>query len=208
MTEATWHRAGRALLGSWPERVASWGEEGIAAYVEELQARGVSADAALTAIRSCPADQRFPPSAPELAALARRDPSQPTGAELLTLIYGRCGVLRARPAYPDGGWSGNEFSVERDDVQQARAFELHPLLGAFVRAYGLDRLRMLQIDDPDWGEKHRRDLTADWERFVEANEGREVASLVAGRRGDGLRKLDPLRALSAARGASHLELAS
>jgi hypothetical protein len=78
VTDTDWKPVATALLGSWPSQVASWGREALAAYVAELEARGVRPEAALVAIRSCPAEQKFPPSAPELAALARRDPSRPT----------------------------------------------------------------------------------------------------------------------------------
>jgi hypothetical protein len=196
MSEATWQAVGRALLGSWPERVTTWGKNGIAAYVEELQARGVTPDAALVAIRLCPAGQAFPPSAPQLAGLTRRDPGRPTWPEAYQLIYGPRGVLRARPPYPPGGWNGNELEVAQDELAMERAFAFHPLLGAFIRSQGLKRLRLLEVDDPEYGELRRRELGEDWDRFAEANEGREVASLVAGRSGDGrLTRLDPLAAL-------------
>ena len=58
MTEVTWSRVARALLGRWPNQVAQWGEEGIAAYIEELQADGLTPDVALVALRSCPATQK------------------------------------------------------------------------------------------------------------------------------------------------------
>jgi len=40
----------RALLGSWPQQVSGWGQEGIAAYLSELEARGVEPDALLARI--------------------------------------------------------------------------------------------------------------------------------------------------------------
>jgi hypothetical protein len=185
MTEATWHRAGRALLGSWPERVTSWGEEGIAAYVEELEARGVTPAAALVAIRSCPAGQKFPPSAPELAALARHDPSRPTFDEAYRMIYGPGGTL----------------GFKRSGVQ------ISPWVTAFVERYGVERLRLLEVDG-DYGNLVRKDLRQSWEQFLEATEGREVAALATGRRSE-LGSFDPLSAFAAAAGAtgSSLELA-
>ena len=82
-----------ALIGSWPSQVNSGGRETIAAYVAELEARGVSPDAALVAIRS--SDGEFPPSAGKLAAAARTDPSAPTFDELLGGLYAPGGVVRA-----------------------------------------------------------------------------------------------------------------
>lgn len=61
----------RSLLGSWPGTVSAWGREAIAAYIEALEARGLVAESVLLAIRSWPAAE-FPPSAPSLAAGARR----------------------------------------------------------------------------------------------------------------------------------------
>src|SRR5690242_13937852 len=84
-----------ALLGTWPQHVAKWGDQGIAAYLAELAARDVTPDSAIVAIRSCPASQTYPPSAAELAALAHRDPSTPTFIEMVRLVFGSRGVLAA-----------------------------------------------------------------------------------------------------------------
>ncbi|MGD0386956.1 MAG: hypothetical protein ABSB73_12590, partial [Solirubrobacteraceae bacterium] len=128
MSDTTWTNIAEALLGSWPDRVSEWGPQAITAYTVELRARGVTAAAALTAIRRC--ETRFPPSAGQLAALARRDPSTPTATEAYTAIYGPRGVLKARPPYPEGGWAGNELQVARDQLALARADGVSPLLGA------------------------------------------------------------------------------
>lgn len=174
MTEpTTWPRVGRALLGSWPERVASWGEEGIAAYVEELQARAVTPDAALVAIRSCPATQKFPPSAPELAALSHNDPERPTPEEMYQQVYGPGGV----------------FGVRRSSVV------VSPWVLAFVKSYGRERMRMLEVDHDEYGGAKRRELREAYERFLAANEGRGIAAIAAGRREEGLARLDPAAAL-------------
>ena len=206
MSSMDWKPVGNALLGSWPSQVASWGPEAIAAYISELGARGVTPDQALVAIRSCGPEQKFPPSAPELAGLARRDPGQPTGAEMLRLVYGPRGVLRARPVYKQGGWRWNELQVATDRVQLDRAVELSPLLGRFVVAQGLDRLRRLNLDG-EHGDLRRRQLVEEWDRFCSAVEEREIASLIVGRRG-GLGRLDPLEALGIGNGRAELESGS
>lgn len=186
---------GRALLGSWPGTVAAWGADAIAAYLAELQARGLSAEGVLIAIRTWPAGTDFPPSAPNLAAAARRDPNAPTFAEMLELVYGRGGVLRARPA--QRVFAGE---AERERAWRAAALEraalMHPLVTGFVASQGVARLRMLPLDDPDYGPIRRKELAAEWAEFVERNEGREVAALVAGRRGE-MGAFDPARALAA-----------
>jgi hypothetical protein len=197
MTPAvTWRDVGRALLGSWPDRVAAWGEEAIAAYVEELGARGLTPERALAAIRSCPAEQRFPPSAAELLGLARHDPSTPTFPEVLRLIYGTGGILRARPAetsWPDEGERGRAYN----EAARKRAAELHPLVASFVDRLRFDWLRNLELDHPDYGDIKRRDLAAAWDAHVETMDGRDLAALVMHPRGEGLHRHDPLSALGA-----------
>lgn len=189
-----WREVGTALLGTWPSQVAGWGREAIAAYVAELRARGLTADHALVAIRS--SESTFVPSAGELRHAARRDPSQPTFAEAFQLIFGPRGALRASVSR-----GGTQIYDRESDRQRAeheaivdRAAQFHPLIGAFIVRQGIRRLRMLPVDDPDWGEKHRRDLQAAWERHVEAFDGREVAALASGRPDD-LHRLDPLAAI-------------
>lgn len=170
---AEWKPVGAALLGSWPSNVGSWGAEALAAYIAELQARGVDPEQALVAIRSCPAEQKFPPSAPELAGLARRDPSRPTFDEAYQMIYGPGGVL----------------GFKRSGVV------VSPWVLAFVEQYGKARLDLLPVDGDHSGIV-RRDLQQSYEQFLEATEGREVAAIASGRRGQ-LGRFDPAAAIEA-----------
>lgn len=181
-----WKPVARALLGSWPQQVTGWGKEGIAAYLEELAERGVTPDGALVAIRSWPAGSDFPPSAANLAAAARRDPSVPTADDFYRLVYGPRGVLFARAPYCDG-----EYEYSHDEAARRRADQIHPLLGAYVRRYGVQRLRMLEVDHDTLGGLKRRELAESWEQFLEATEGRDLAQLVAPRHGE-MARLDPL----------------
>lgn len=200
MTDTNWQPVATALLGSWPTQVASWGREGIAAYLSELQARGLTPESALVALRSCGGEHRFPPSAPELAALERFDPSRPTPEEAYQMIYGRGGVMRAR-AKPGGSYANEAAMIGAgEDAKVQRAFELHPLLGAFVERYGIRRLSLLEVDHPDYGEIKRRELREAWMRHLEAFEGREVAAIARGRT-EGLGRLDPFAALGIERKA-------
>lgn len=168
-----WQPVATALLGSWPSQVASWGREALAAYLAELEVRAVTPDAALVAIRSCPASQKFPPSAPELAALSHNDPDRPTPEEMYQQLYGPGGV----------------FGTRRSDVT------VSPWVLAFVKSYGRERLRMLEVDHEDYGDLKRRELREAYGRFLAANEGRGIAAIAAGRREEGLARLDPAAVL-------------
>lgn len=141
--------------------------------------------------------QRFRPSAAEILAAGRKDPSRPTFVEAYRLIFGPRGVLQARPAvrrYSDAGERAriyNEAALER-------AADMHPLIGAFIHAQGLDRLRDLDLQDPEYGPLRRKELEGEWDALVARIDDREIAldALPAGdaRRGQ-LRALDPLAAL-------------
>lgn len=127
-----------------------------------------------TAQRMLLQGRKWRPSVSEFLADARRDPSQPTFDEMLILL---------------------RKAMKAADPFERLARE-HPLVGSFVKRQGWDRLRLLPLDDPDWGEKTRRELREAWDRHVETFDGREVAALASGDR-DGLRQLDPLAALGA-----------
>jgi hypothetical protein len=138
---------------------------------------------------------RFRPSVSEVLEAARRDPSKPTFAEAYLLIYGRRGALRARPerrVYRDH----KEQRKLEDDAIRERAGQLHPLVATFIDRQGIGRLQQLPVNDPEWGEKHRRDLEKAWDQHAEAMADRDVAQLAAapGRR-HALGKFDPLAAL-------------
>lgn len=195
-----WKPVATALLGSWPSQVAAWGREALGAFLDELQARGVTPEAALVAIRCCPAEQKFPPSAPELAAAARRDPSKPTFAEALVLIQS---ALRAWNQPLQGDFANEAQMLKAREQQVAdRAKEAHPLVSSFIGRYGVSRLQdaLADLADETYGGVRRKALQAEWARHCEAQEGREVAAIVAPRRGE-LDSFDPLVTLGAPRRA-------
>jgi hypothetical protein len=135
--------------------------------------------------------QVFGPTPGEIVELIRADPSMPTGAEMVTLLYARGGVFKARPPYSGRPLTDSDF----EEAQWARAGELHPSIGAFVRTQGLRRLRMLEVDHEVYGESTRRRLLEEWNTFIEANEGRDLAALAAGPARGQLGRFDPLAAL-------------
>lgn len=135
--------------------------------------------------------RRFRPSVSELLAATRDDPSQPTFDEAYWLIFGPRGALRARStgvALHEG-----EQRQSENDAALERARTMHPLIASFMERQGLDRLRMLPLDDPDYGEIRRKELREAWERHCEATEGRVIAALASG--SGELRQLDPLASL-------------
>lgn len=149
----------------------------------------------LAAVKACLArGGRWRPAVSEIVAEIRRDPGKPTFAEALRLIYGPGGVLRARTRVRKARWELGEHERLNDEAAWECVAVLHPLIGAFVQRQGLERLRAMDLDDPEWGQARRKLLADEWEEFVDVAETRDVAALVAGRRGE-LDRFDPLRAL-------------
>lgn len=110
------------------------------------------------------------PAVSDLLAATRDDPSQPTFDEAVALIY-RAACF---------------FGNRRVEWLSERA----PLVASFVEVQGPDRVFCLPLDDPEWGEKHRRELREAWDRHLQASEGRQVAALASGQ--EGLRQLKPI----------------
>jgi hypothetical protein len=173
---------GKALIGSWPGTIPGWGREAFSAYLGELQARSLTAEATLVAIRSWPAGSDFPPSAPNLAAAARHDPERPTFEELLAGLYGPGGMF---------GFKRSNVTISPWVVKFAEGQEEH--------------LRQLPIDDEDEGKWRRRELEEAWQRFLEATEGRAIHEIAA-RSGRGtLGRIDPLAAIGAGKSTELME---
>lgn len=123
--------------------------------------------------------QVFGPTPGEIVSLIRSDPSKPTFEEAYQLIYGPRGILWGRS-------NGQAAEFARSSM--------HPLVGSFAVRYGIERLRLLEVDHEDYGPLRRKELQAAWDRHAEATEGRNLASLMSPRRGE-LGLLDPLAAI-------------
>lgn len=187
----------QALLGTWPTQVAAWGKSGIAAYLAELGARGVTPAAAVLAIRSFDPDADFPPSAAKLASVARRDPSRPTGLEIVDVLWGPGGVMHARSEYPNGGFRGPSGREDADDTARMdAAVAKGPLVTAFLGSVGLAAVKAQDPIDAELTEgeasMRRNWLAKQWEAFQDRKGERDVAELIAARH------LDPLGALKRA----------
>jgi hypothetical protein len=190
MTAPTEVDVARALLGTWPNQVAAWGREAIAAYCDELRHRDVTPAQALVAIRACPATQAFPPSVAELAGIAREAESPtPTFEEALRGIYGKGGIVRARPDERMFDTLADQARAYRD-ARHARAAAAHPLVGTFAVNYGVEELYHLPINDPEWGPVRRRELAEAWERHVKTADRRQRVAIAAGDRPRGLHQFD------------------
>ncbi len=116
----------------------------------------------------------FIPAVAEIVQAIEQDPSVPSWAEAYRMIFGARGVLCARAP------AGTPVEQRRGAEERAaldRAAESHPLLAPFVASEGVQRLRMLPVDDPDWGEVERRRLGEQWAEFLARVEGRRRRGL-------------------------------
>lgn len=174
---------------AWPGDFDAGAEEAWRTLLDDVEP--VAALAAMK--RLLVAGNTFRPSVAELMGEMRRDPSKPTFDEMMRLVYGQGGVLKARAT-----GTYRNATEQRAAQQQARVDAMnaaHPLVGSFVDRQGFERLSQLPIHDPEYGELRRKELKMAWDAHVDACDGREVFAIAAGTGAKGLRKLDPLAAL-------------
>ena len=133
------------------------------------------------------------PAVSDLLAELRVDSSRPTFDEAFLLIRRSLKVRPGRVVFATVG----EMHAAEDREALSVLEGCHPLVHSFAARQGVRRLRSLPFNDPEWGEKARRDLQAAWDRHVESWDGREVAVLASGQ---GLRQLDPGATLALAVG--------
>jgi hypothetical protein len=196
MTDRDWAAICALIGGWWPQ---PFGADEATSWRVALD--GYEPAAVIAALHVALADGGEYRSLPRVIRALVDDPSRPTADEALAAIYGRGGVLRARPPYPPGGWTGDEFERAQSACTLARADEIHPLVGAFVRARGLHTLRRLPVDDPEWGWRHRQQLADDWARHCATMAGRDLAAITAPRGTRGLARFDPAAAIGIRPGA-------
>lgn len=127
------------------------------------------------------AGEKYAPGAADLVAAFRRtnDLSTPTFDEAFQLVFGQGSRLLSR------------------NVTQADLDAAHPMVASWVVRSGIERLRMLPVFDPQYGELRRADLRRSWEAHVEAmgERAQAAAMLPPADRERGLAKMDPLAAL-------------
>lgn len=124
--------------------------------------------------------QVYGPAPGEIVQAIEGDPDRPTFLEAYSAIYDSrptCGGRGVLWIHARGG--GSELEARLD-----RAYEIHPLIGAFVHAYGVSNLQMLPVEHEEKGAMNRHQLEQAWDRFVEANAHRDAAALAAGCRRD------------------------
>lgn len=194
MTEQEWNTIA-LLLGhgfKWSEPFGGGHDRAYRTFLADYEAKDIAA-----ALRKLVAGgQVFGPTPGELVqAIEGSD-------DRLTFIEAYSAMYDSRPACGGRGllWTHGNKEESEHEAQLDRAYEIDPLLGAFVRSYGLERLRLLEVEHEDYGHIRKRELQEAWEQFAEANAHRDAAALVAGRRRDlgrGPRGLDPRTALPA-----------
>jgi hypothetical protein len=155
----------------WRARPEDWTDRRVAALAIGLaDFTAEQASGALRRLRD--AGQKFPPNVGEIANAIHTNRDDPSFTEAYELLFGKGGAVRARPQ------PGQRFadSADRDRATDLailqRAIAQHELVGAFVAAVTPKRLRLLPVDDPDYGELERRRLNEEWNDFVERADAR------------------------------------
>jgi len=153
---AQWDAIGLLLENGWP---GEFDDAAQGAYTALLT--GYDPEHVLIALRVLVRKGgTFRPSVSEIAAIIDGDPGRPTWGEAYRLLFGARGFLTVRP--------------ERAAIERAEA--KHPLLAAFIRMEGFDRLSMLPVNG-DHGELVRRDLERAWNSLGERADQRRASGM-------------------------------
>jgi hypothetical protein len=198
-----WHLFVTLCRTWWPEPETNWTKDrllGLAMGMADFTAE--QAGDALKRLRD--SGQKFPPRVPEIANAIHTDRSTPSWAEAYTLLFGRPdGVVHARVPRDARPADENERRELHETAMLQRAAQLHPMIGAFVAAFGARRLDGVQIDDEKYGALERERLREQWLEFVERadarrREGAPLLTAPLARRGlgaGGPRRLDAVAQL-------------
>lgn len=157
--------------------------------------------AALRRLRDAPG-RTFLPRVSEIADAIHTDRSDPSFGEAFELLFGKGGCVHARPAAGVRYDGQTERDKATDLAILEKAIDQHELVGAFVAAVTPRRLRLIPIDDPEYGDLRREELRREWADFVERADARRregmpllTSALVAQRREIGPSKPDYLAAI-------------
>jgi hypothetical protein len=157
------------------------------------------AEAVLLAIKRLVNEgQTFLPTPGEIVgripgAGASADPTVPTGREIIAAMNEMWGGARRLMREAD------EPLTETAAVYLWLADRCHPWAAAFVAECGLDTVRMLPLNDPEYGALEQHRLAQRWDEWLGRARERQAAGLPVGvsevRRQLGPRQFDPLAAL-------------
>jgi hypothetical protein len=221
ISDLHWDALSAMVDEGWPGK---FDDNAAAAWRVLLDQLDADAEDVARGIAACIArGGRWRPAVSEVVTEIRRlrEPAKPTFGDVVNAIYGPDGVLhpmtsrvqerRARIAACDrcdNGWLCDEESNTArpcecrgvaepvtDEMRLARADELHPLIGVFVRRQGLSRLSHLDLDEPTYGEANYKRLEDAWKELLDEAETRDVAELVTGGRRGELVRFDPAKLL-------------
>lgn len=196
MTDQEWEVIALLLSKGWKGDYGPGEDRAYRSLLDGYDSQQIIRALRILAARGTP----FLPAASEIVQAIEQDPNQPTFEEAFTALFDGH-VFRTQPL--TGTYDNEaEMLTARANHASDRAWNIHPLLGAFVDEYGPQRLRMLEVNHPEHGALVRKDLRGAWERFVEANAHRDAAMLASGRRRvlvRGPRRFDPAALMSASR---------
>lgn len=173
-----------AALAAWPGEFTDAKRAGYAAVLDDE-----NPDAVLAAVkRLAKRGGSHRPSPSEISGEIRSDPTRPTFDEVLAQL------VRAVQVRPDAA------------VLERGAGWMHPYALAFLKSFGVDRFRRLEIYDDDYGDLRTRELRDAWMRFETVAETRERhgLELAPGRNGT-LRQLEPHETLRQLAPPGHID---
>lgn len=146
--------------------------------------------------------QKFVPAVADILRKLEDDPTLPTFTEVLTAARACWGGGRALAA-------ANGEPYRDEHVLRWIEANVHPWVAAFFASYGLDTIRGLPLDDPQYGGLERQRFGERWDEWLARAGERVAAGLPIGaaeiRRSLGPARFDAVAALRGAGQARALE---